>query len=323
MSALPNAPRHVLSADQFTPEIIDVLFKHADATKTNVEHERRANRIGKTLSGHILYRLFYKESTRTYESFGFAATHLGMAVLGTQSVQFSSVAKGETLEDTISTINSYLPSVIVLRSENAGDAAKAAAVSKVPIINAGDGSGEHPSQSLLDLYTIRQEIGRITDLHIVFGGDLWNGRTVRSLTKLASKFPGNHFTFVSPPTFQMQDDIKAELDAKGIKYSETTELSPALAEADVVYWTRIQKERLTPDQKTYLEKHPDIHEKYVIGREQINMMKPDARLLHPLPRVGEILSEVDSDPRAAYIRQMYYGMIVRMSLIEWTLGYLD
>jgi aspartate carbamoyltransferase catalytic subunit len=322
MPELVIRPRHTLSSDQFDPDFVHKLFAHADSTKANVEHERRHNRIGTTLSGHILYRLFYKESTRTYESFGFAATHLGMSVLGTQSVEFSSVAKGETLEDTIRVINCYLPSIIVLRSANVGDADRAAAVSDVPIINAGDGSGEHPTQALLDLYTIQQELGRITGLHIVMGGDLWNGRTVRSLTKLAAKFPGNHFTFVSPPTFEMQPDIKAVLDKAGIKYTETHEVTPALAKADVVYWTRVQKERLNDAQKDYLEKHPETHQDYTLGMKQVSRMKPDARLLHPLPRVGEILTEVDSDPRAAYFRQMYYGMIIRMALIEWTVGYL-
>jgi aspartate carbamoyltransferase catalytic subunit len=314
--------RHVLSADQFEPDFIKLLFEHADATKQNVEHERRFHRLGTTLAGHILYRLFYKESTRTYESFGFAATHLGMAVLGTQSVQFSSVAKGETLEDTIRTICSYLPSIIVLRSANAGDADLAAAASSVPIINAGDGSGEHPTQALLDLYTMRQELGRITDLHILMGGDLWNGRTVRSLAKLAAKFPGNRFTFVSPPTFEMQPDIKQVLDKAGVKYAEAPDVHAALPQADIVYWTRVQKERLTDTQKDYLEAHPDTHERYTLGLPEAKLMKPGARLMHPLPRVGEIKTEVDADPRAAYIRQMYYGMVVRMALIEWTLGYL-
>jgi aspartate carbamoyltransferase catalytic subunit len=322
MPTSTNQPRHVLTADQFDPDCIKLLFDYADSVRVNVEHERRHHRLGNTLAGHILYRLFYKESTRTYESFGFAAAHLGMSVLGTQSVEFSSVAKGETFEDTIRTINCYLPSVIVLRSANVGDAHRAAAVSNIPIINAGDGSGEHPTQALLDLYTIKQELGRTSDLHIVMGGDLWNGRTVRSLTKLAAKFPGNHFTFVSPPTFEMQADIKQILDKAGVKYTETTAVKPALQDADIVYWTRVQKERLTDAQRDHLTKHPDTHERYTLGLPEIKAMPAGARLMHPLPRVGEITTEVDADPRAAYIRQMYYGMIVRMSLIEWTLGYL-
>jgi aspartate carbamoyltransferase catalytic subunit len=313
--------RHILSADQFDPKWVEQLFASADTHKANLEHERRHHRIGNTLAGNILYRLFYAESTRTYESFGFAATHLGMSVLGTQSVQFSSVSKGETLEDTIQVINSYLPSIIVLRGQSVGDAERAAAVSKVPIINAGDGSGEHPTQSLLDLYTMRQELGRNEDLHIVMGGDLWNGRTVRSLAKLAAKFPGNRFTFIAPPTFEMQSDIKAVLDKAGVKYAETAKVTDALPDADIVYWTRVQKERLTETQKEYLAEHPDTHERYTLGLPEVKLMKPGARLMHPLPRVGEIKTEVDSDPRAAYIRQMYYGMIIRMALIEWTLGY--
>ena len=312
----------MLSADQFDQDFINLLFAHADKTKANVEDERRHNRIGTTLAGHILYRLFYKESTRTYESFGFAATHLGMAVMGTQGVQYSSVAKGETLEDTIQTINCYLPSAIVLRSANIGDADKAAAVSDVPIINAGDGGGEHPTQALLDLYTMQQEVGRITDLHIVAGGDMWNGRTARSLVKLAAKFPGNHFTFVTPPTFEMRKDILDVLDGLGVQYEQTNDLA-ALASADVVYWTRIQHERLTPEQKDYLEAHEGVQAKFTIDTPQMKLLKPHARLLHPLPRLSEISTNVDSDPRAAYIRQMHYGMIIRMALIEWTLGYIS
>jgi aspartate carbamoyltransferase catalytic subunit len=322
MPKLLTSVRHVLSADQFDQDFIKLLFAYADQTKTNVEDERRHNRIGTTLAGHILYRLFYKESTRTYESFGFAATHLGMAVMGTQGVQYSSVAKGETLEDTISTINCYLPSAIVLRSANIGDADRAAAVSKVPIINAGDGSGEHPTQALLDLYTIQQEIGRIQNLHIVAGGDMWNGRTARSLVKLLAKFPGNRITFVTPPTFEMRSDIISVLDDLGTPYEQTTDLS-VLASADVVYWTRIQHERLTPEQQAYLDKTKNVQEKFTIGPDQMKLLKPHARLLHPLPRLSEISTEVDQDPRAAYIRQMYYGMIIRMALIEWTLGYIN
>jgi aspartate carbamoyltransferase catalytic subunit len=323
MPQLTTRPRHILTADQFDPDLIKRLFTYADATKTNVEHERRHHRIGNTLAGHILYRLFYKESTRTYESFGFAATHLGMAVMGTQGVQFSSVSKGETLEDTIRTINCYLPSLIILRSANIGDADRAAAVSKVPIINAGDGGGEHPTQALLDLYTIKHELGRLGNLHIVAGGDMWNGRTARSMVKLAAKFPGNRFTFVAPPTFEMRSDVTDTLDRLGAPYEQTTELSDALRTADIVYWTRIQTERLSEEQKEFLAKHPKIQEKYTIGPAQMKLLKPGARLMHPLPRNAEISTEVDSDPRAAYIRQMYYGMIIRMALIEWTLGYLE
>lgn len=314
--------RHILTADQFDADLIELLFDRADNYKIDVEHSRRAHRIGTTLAGHILYRLFYKESTRTYESFGFAATHLGMQVLGTQSVQFSSVAKGESLQDTIRTINCYLPSIIVLRSANTGDAELAASVSQAPIINAGDGNGEHPTQALLDLYTIRQELGRLDNLHIVAGGDMWNGRTVRSLVKLASKFKNNHFTFIAPPTFEMRSDITDYLDQAGISYTQTTDTKEALRDADIVYWTRVQTERLNDKQKHFLAAHPDVQQLYIIGPREMKLLKPSARLMHPLPRNAEISPDVDADPKAAYIRQMYYGMIVRMALIEWAVNAL-
>lgn len=316
---MAEALRHILSAEQYTPEMIKILFDRADAITKEFAADGRFTGDRSKLAGHILYRLFYRESTRTYESFGFAAQHLGMDVLGTQSVQFSSVAKGETLEDTIRTICSYNPSLIVLRSASAGEAEAAAAVSTVPIVNAGDGSGEHPTQALLDLYTIRQECGRTTGLHVVMGGDLANGRTVRSLVKLMLKFDKNEYTFIAPPTFEMGADILAQLDKAGVKYTQSTTLD-ALKEADVVYWTRVQKERITEAQNQFLHENPNATDAYVLTADLVAHMKPTAKILHPLPRVNEINPEVDADPRAAYFKQMHYGMLVRMALIEWVLG---
>jgi aspartate carbamoyltransferase catalytic subunit len=314
--------RHILSADQFEPDFIKLLFERADYMRRNVEHEQRHNRIGSTLAGHILYRLFFKESTRTYESFGFAATHLGMAVLGTQDVQNTSIAKGESLEDTIKTINCYLPSVIVMRSAQAGDVARAAAVSKVPIINAGDGSGEHPTQALLDLYTIREEIGRMENIHFVMGVDPYHSRVIRSLALIAAKYSGNRFTFVSPKEFRLQDDVKQALTKAGASFSETDDVAGALKQADIVCWNRFQLERHTPAQQKFIKENPNVIEEYSIGAKEVALLPKNARIIDPLPRVREIKTEVDDDPRAAYIRQMYYGMIVRMALIEWTLGHL-
>jgi aspartate carbamoyltransferase catalytic subunit len=322
MPKLIVSPRHTLSADQFDPDFIHKLFARADAIKTNVEHERRHNRIGTTLSGHILYRLFYKESTRTYESFGFAATHLGMSVLGTRDVKSTSITKGESLEDTIKTINCYLPSVIVMRSAQAGDAARAAAVSEAPVINAGDGSGEHPTQALLDLYTVREEIGRMDDIHFVMGVDPYHSRVIRSLALMAAKYPGNRFTFVSPREFRLEDDVKQALTKAGASFSETDDVAGALKSADIVCWNRFQLERHTPAQQKFIKENPDVIKEYSIGAKEIALLPKHARIIDPLPRVGEILTEVDSDPRAAYFRQMYYGMIIRMALIEWTVGYL-
>jgi aspartate carbamoyltransferase catalytic subunit len=315
-------PSHILSADQFTTELIEKLFAYADDASAATTPEDRAARHGGRLAGHILYRLFYKESTRTYESFGFAASHLGMSVLGTQTVQFSSVSKGESLEDTIRTICSYLPSLIVFRSAAAGDAAKAAEASNVPVINAGDGSGEHPTQALLDLYTIKSELGKTSGLKITMGGDLANGRTVRSLVKLASKYPDNEFTFVAPPTFEMRNDITDELKAKKIIFHQTPDVVPALEGADIVYWTRVQKERITDEQAEYLKAHPDAEDAYSLGLAEVKHMPEGSKLMHPLPRVGEIKTEVDTDPRATYFKQMHYGLLVRMALIEYLLGKL-
>jgi aspartate carbamoyltransferase catalytic subunit len=315
--------RHLLSVDQLDTELIERMFTYADAAAKNFDDKNRFHRPGGPLQGHILHRLFYKESTRTYESFGFAAEHLGMGVQGSQSVQFSSVAKGETLEDTIRVISAYLPSLIVLRSAKAGDAARAAEFASVPIVNGGDGSGEHPTQGLYDLYTAREELGRTSNLKVVMGGDLSNGRTARSFTKLLAKYPGNSFTFISPPTFEMGDDIKQMLDEKGLKYTETSELETAFKEADIVYWTRVQTERLTDEQAKFLKANPGADKKYVIGAKEIALMRKDARLMHPLPRVGEIDPAIDNDPRAIYFDQVHYGLRVRMAIIEWVLGYIE
>lgn len=311
--------RHILTADQFDLDLTTKLFAEADKAYETLTKGGTGAAVDPKLAGRIMYRLFYEASTRTYESFGFAATHLGMSVLGTQSVQFSSVSKGETLEDTIRMISGYDPSLIVLRSATAGDALRAAEISSVPVVNAGDGKGEHPTQSLLDLYTMHRELGRTENLHIVLGGDMANGRTARSLVKILSKYPGNRFTFVAPPTFEMGEDILAELDAKHIPCEQTTDVMEALKTADVAYWTRIQKERVSAEQTAYLEANPSAGETFSIGKAQISVMPEHARLMHPLPRVGEIKTEVDSDPRAIYFTQARYGMFVRMALIKYVL----
>jgi aspartate carbamoyltransferase len=308
--------RHILSADQFTPELAGQIFARASVIDRQLSDHPEQLTGG--MENHILYRLFYEPSTRTYESFGFAAARLGMRVLGTQTVEFSSVSKGETLPDTIRTICQYLPSIIVLRSRMAGEAALAAQYSTAPIINAGDGKGEHPTQALLDLYSIQQELGRTSGLRVVVGGDLAHGRTVRSLVKLLLRYPGNAFTFVSPPELVIPADLRNELSRAGAVWEETDSegLHDALRSADAVYWTRTQKERLSDDLKAL---HQDAGA-YRIGLKEAAMMPKHARIFHPLPRVDEIGSEVDNDPRAAYFRQMHYGLVVRMALMEWVLG---
>jgi aspartate carbamoyltransferase catalytic subunit len=262
----------------------------------------------------MLFSVFYEPSTRTRMSFSAAAQHLGMSVVVTENAkEFSSAIKGESLEDTIRVLGEYFPDVIALRHHENGAAERAAKVSTVPIINAGDGSGQHPTQALLDLYTIHQALGRIEDLTVVIGGDLAHGRTARSLAYLLAKFPRVRIRFVAPPDLRIGTDIKDHLAERQVPFTEEEALDDALRACDVVYWTRIQRERFdaTDQQEQPL--------RYVIGPREMALLGPRAILLHPLPRLDEIPVEVDADPRAWYFRQAGNGMVIRMALLEWML----
>ncbi len=263
-----------------------------------------------------MFTLFYEPSTRTRVSFEAAANNLGLRVVGTENArEFSSSAKGETIEDTIRVLCQYHPAAIVMRHHEEGAAERAAAVSSTPIINGGDGRGQHPTQAMLDLYTIRRELGVLEDLHVVIGGDLANGRTGRSLVYLLSKYSGVRFSFVAPESLEMSQDIKDHLAEHSIPFRETQELDEVLADADVVYWTRVQKERLA-EGVDYVA----VSSHYELGREHLGQMKQKSIIMHSLPRVNEIKTEVDSDPRAAYFRQAGYGLPVRMAIFEWSIG---
>jgi aspartate carbamoyltransferase catalytic subunit len=231
--------------------------------------------------------------------------------MGTDNArEFSSAAKGETLEDTIRIVSGYAD-VIVLRHYEEGAAKRAASVSSVPLINAGDGPGQHPTQALLDLYTIRDELGRIDGLNIAMVGDLANGRTVRSLTYLLSKFRQIKIWFVAPPQVAMRDDLKAHLDEHHIPWVENDDLDAVLPEVDVVYQTRIQKERFTDPAQ-----YEALKGIYRIDDHALALMRKYAIVMHPLPRVDEIAPEVDADPRAAYFRQARNGLHIRMALLD-------
>lgn len=304
--------RHVLEAQQFTPELLKTIFERAAEFEALVKNKRANHKeMSDMLSGRILFNVFYEPSTRTRMSFGAAARHLGMGVVTTENAKdFSSAAKGETLEDTIRVLCEYYPDIIVLRHHDTDAAKRAAAVSTVPIINAGDGMGQHPTQALLDLYTIYKELQRMAGLTVVMGGDLLHGRTVRSLSYLLAKFDGNRIIFVSPKSLRIGHDIKEYLKKHSVTYEETEDLHAALKQADVIYWTRIQKERFDSS---------GLGGTFTIGPQELKLMKPDSILMHPLPRVGEIEESVDKDPRAAYFRQAGNGMFVRMALMEWVL----
>jgi aspartate carbamoyltransferase catalytic subunit len=304
--------RHVLEAQEFTPELLSLIFNRATEFEKAFEQGNFHEKFGNLLANKMMFTIFYEPSTRTRISFAAAGQHLGMSTIGTENAkEFSSAAKGETLEDTVRVLCEYKPDVIVLRHFDTDAAKTASKVSSVPIINAGDGMGQHPTQALLDLYTISKEIDRMENLKVVIGGDLMHGRTARSLTYLLSKFPNNQIIFVSPEELRIGDDIKEYLKTRGVTFSETTDLKGAFADADVVYWTRTQKERFDSSK---------VAESFTIGHEEMKLLKKDAILLHPLPRVDEISAEVDSDPRAAYFRQAGNGMYTRMALIEWVIN---
>jgi aspartate carbamoyltransferase catalytic subunit len=303
--AIGSRLRHVIESQQFTRSLLEDLLARADDIK------REPHRFSGRLNGRVMAALFYEPSTRTRLSFEAAMLRLGGQTMGTDNArEFSSAAKGETLEDTIRIVSGYAD-VIVLRHNEEGAAKRAAAVSTVPVINAGDGPGQHPTQALLDLYTIRDELGRIDGIKIAMVGDLANGRTVRSLTYLLSKFRQIKIWFVAPPQVAMRDDLKAHLDEHHIAWEEGEDLEAVLPEVDVVYQTRIQKERFA-NPADYLA----LKGIYRIDQRALGLMRKYAIVMHPLPRVDEISPEVDDDPRAAYFRQARNGLHIRMALLD-------
>lgn len=300
--------QHIVAVDQFDRAWIEALFAEADAM-------RELPADAEPLRGKILASIFYEPSTRTRLSFESAMMRLGGNVISTENArEFSSAIKGETVEDTVRMVAGYADA-IAMRHHEEGALARAVAVSEVPILNAGDGPGEHPTQALLDLYTIHHELGRIDDLRIAMVGDLKYGRTVRSLSLLLRQTNNCHIIFVAPPQVDMRDDVKDALDAAGVSWEEQPDLDIAMASADVVYQTRIQKERFDSEDD-YLA----VKGTYVITARQMDLLGEHAIVMHPLPRVDEIAVEVDTDPRAAYFRQARNGVFVRMALLNQLLG---
>ena len=307
-------------ADWYGKDIISVKqFSRADLEYVfGVAHEMRGmvERIGTfdLLKGKILANLFYEPSTRTSSSFTAAMERLGGSVIPINEVKYSSVSKGESLPDTIRTLECYAD-VIVLRHPETGSAAIAAKAARKPVINAGDGAGEHPTQALLDTFTIMEELERLDNLTVTMLGDLKYGRTVHSLARLLSNFSNIMLNYVSPDILKMPKEVMDEVGAKGIPQAEFSTLDDALPETDVLYVTRVQKERF---------ENPEDYEKvkgaYVIDPEVMKAAKQEMIVMHPLPRVGEISPDFDDDPRAAYFRQMEYGLYVRMALLAMVLG---
>lgn len=296
----------IVSIDQFDKDDILILFKLASDYKFSFEK----GEVFEDLKGKLLTVLFYEPSSRTFGSFIAAMERLGGQVIPIQGVSFSSVVKGETLEDTIRTFASYSDAIALRHSED-GAAVKAANISPIPIINAGDGTGEHPTQALLDLFTINDHLGRMESIHIAMIGDLKYGRTVHSLSKLLSLFPNITISFVAPVASPMPVEIVDLIKKRGVVINQRSKIEEVLEDVDVLYMTRIQKERM--DKKTY----ESMKNAFILIGELANRMKKDSIIMHPLPRVGEITTDVDDNPRAVYLKhQMRNGMFVRMALLK-------
>jgi len=301
--------KDIISVKQFSRSDLEYIFDVAHEMRVMVE------RVGTfdLLKGKILASIFYEPSTRTSSSFVAAMQRLGGSVINISEVRYSSVAKGESLPDTIRTLECYAD-VIVIRHPELGSAAKAAEAAHKPVINAGDGVGEHPTQALLDAFTIHEELARMDDLTVTMLGDLKYGRTVHSLSRLLSLYNAK-LNYVSPEILRMPPEIIAELEGKGVRQSEHTTLDKALPETDVLYVTRVQQERFES-----VEVYNSVKSAFVVDKGVMAGAKQKMIVMHPLPRVTEISTDIDDDPRAAYFRQMEFGLYVRMALLAMVLG---
>lgn len=296
---------YLIESQQFDKELLFTLFKRAD--------ELRESKANDSLKGKVLATLFYEPSTRTRLSFESAMLRLGGEVISTENArEFSSAIKGESLEDTIRVISSYA-NCIVMRHYEEGSSRKAISVSKVPFINAGDGKGQHPTQALLDLYTIYRELGKIDGLTIAMVGDLMNGRTVHSLSYLLGKFSNIKIIFVSPENLKIKDEIKEYLTRHNVVYEENSNLSEVLPITDIIYITRIQKERMSENDYELAKG------KYAINSLNLGQIKLTSKIMHPLPHVEEIdlpIEVEENDKRITYFRQAENGVFARMALLE-------
>ncbi|MBN1107592.1 MAG: aspartate carbamoyltransferase [Bacteroidales bacterium] len=297
--------RSLVSIDDFSSEeITEVLDMAADFEKKPVR---------KLLEGKVIATLFFEPSTRTRLSFESAINRLGGKVVGFSDVSSSSVTKGETLHDTIRMVCSY-SDLIVMRHPIEGSARYASEIASVPVVNAGDGANQHPTQTMLDLYSIRKTQGKLENLNIFMVGDLKYGRTVHSLMMAMSRWNAT-FNFISPEELRMPEEFKLYLDNLGLKYYEHTDFTDIISRADIIYMTRVQKERFS-DPIEY-EKVKNV---YVLKNSMLANTKPNMRILHPLPRVNEINTDVDANPKAYYFEQALNGVFTRQAILCTLLG---
>ena len=301
--------RHLIDPLDFSVEEIDALLDLAG------EIERNREKYSHLCDGKTLATLFYEPSTRTRLSFEAAMLNLGGRVLGFASADSSSAAKGESISDTIRVVSCYAD-ICAIRHPKEGAPKVASQFSGIPVINAGDGGHQHPTQTLTDLLTIRSLKGRLGDLTIGLCGDLKFGRTVHSLIKSLSRYQGIRFALISPDELRLPDYIRKEvLDREGIPYEEVSDLEDVMGKLDILYMTRVQRERFFNE-----EDYVRLKDCYILTSKKMAAAKPDMAVLHPLPRVNELATEVDSDPRAAYFKQAQYGVYVRMALIATLLN---
>jgi aspartate carbamoyltransferase catalytic subunit len=297
--------RCLVSIDDFsTEEIINIL---------DMAEEFEKQPVRKLLEGKVIATLFFEPSTRTRLSFESAINRLGGKIVGFSDVSSSSVSKGETLHDTIRMVSSY-SDLIVMRHPVEGSARFASEIATVPVINAGDGANQHPTQTILDLYSIRKTQGGLENLNIFMVGDLKYGRTVHSLMMAMSRWKAT-FNFISPEELRMPDEFKLYLDNMGLKYYEHNDFTDIISKADIIYMTRVQKERFS-DPIEY-EKVKNI---YVLRNSMLKNTKENMRILHPLPRVNEIHTDVDKNPKAYYFEQALNGVFTRQAILCTLLG---
>lgn len=302
---------HVLNSSDFTKADLDHLLAVASNIAGN------PSRYGEVAKGKILATLFFEPSTRTRLSFESAMLRLGGGVIGFSDMSASSAAKGESIEDTSRTVSCYCD-VMSIRHPVPFSPHKMAKVATVPVINAGDGPNEHPTQTLTDLVTIRQRFGRLDGLTVGLCGDLKYGRTVHSLIKMLARYPGNRFVLIAPDALQMPADIIEMLKKDRVPYLLESNLEKAIPDLDILYMTRIQRERFED-----LAEYERLKGVYILNREKLQLARRDMVVMHPLPRVDEIHTDVDDDERAWYFKQAQFGVYARMALIISLLGLND
>ena len=295
--------RHLMSPLDMTVDELEELFRLAN------DIEKNPDKYKEKCHGKKLATCFYEPSTRTRLSFESAMINLGGSVIGFSDANSSSAAKGESVSDTIRVISCFAD-ICAMRHPKEGAPMVAASKSSIPVINAGDGGHQHPTQTLTDLLTIRSLRGEIKDFTIGLCGDLKFGRTVHSLINALMRYPGIKFIFISPPELKVPDYITSALVDKGIEYKEVISLDEVMSELDFLYMTRVQRERFFNE-----EDYVRLKDFYILNKEKMALAKEDMLVLHPLPRVNEISVDVDDDPRAAYFKQVQYGVYVRMALI--------